>query len=415
MASSLPDSPSLDKLRSEARRLQRLVRSGDAEAVALLSEWHPRPDRTTTESLPLHDAQLAVARRCGFAGWPALVSYVETARPLSRDPARVVEERLDPADAFCFLACLRYDEQDEPPRWARAAALLADQPELVGGSIWVAATAADPDAVRRHLDRDPSLARKPGGPQRWEPLLHLCYSRAPLGRGGDEVLATARALLDAGADPDAGYLWRGLATPFTALTGAFGEGEQGPGRQPRHPDDIALATLLLERGAEANDGQTLYNRMFTPGTEHLELLFRFGLGAPDRGPWRRRLGDAMETPAELLDRQVAWAAEHGFTDRLELFARHGIDVSGVAVRDPTRLPDDVNLKIDGRTPLHDAAWDGDLSRIEVLLAAGADPTVTDDTYGGRPLDWAEHAYQVEAVALLRRHTPEPPSTTQPPA
>lgn len=405
MASSLPDSPSLDKLRSQARRLQRSARAADPEALAFLAAWHPRPDLTDFAALRLHDAQLAVARRCGFAGWPALVAYVETARPLSRDPAQVVEDGLGPADAFCFLGCLRYDEQDEPPRWDRAAALLGERPDLVATSICAAAAAADPDAVRRHLDRVPSLARSAGGPHRWEPLLYLCYSRVALDRSRTEVLETARLLLDAGADPDAGYLWRGLATPFTAVTGAFGEGEQGPGRQPRHPHDVALATLLLERGAAANDGQSLYNRMFTPGTEHLEVLFHFGLGGPDRGPWRRRLGDAMETPAELLDRQVRWAAEHGFTDRLELLARHGIDVSGVDVRDPTRLPDDVNAKVEGRTPLHDAAWDGDLSRIEALLAAGADPTITDDVHGGTAADWAEYAYREEAAAVLRRHTP----------
>jgi hypothetical protein len=410
MASSLPDSPSLARLRRDARRLQRGVRARDPEALALFHAWHPHPPRTTPEGLSLHDAQLALARRYGFPGWPAMVAYVETAASLSRDPSAVDDDDLDPADAFCALACLRYDERDEPPRRARAAALLADRPELVGASVWAAAAAADADAVRRHLTRDPRLARSRGGPHRWEPLLYLCYSRVPLGRGRDEVLAAARMLLDAGADPDAGFLWRGLATPFTALTGAFGEGEQGPRRQPRHPDDVALATLLLERGAEANDGQTLYNRMFTPGVEHLELLFRFGLGGPDRGPWRRRLGEAMESPGEMLERQVRWAARHGLTDRLELLARHGVDVSGHDVHDPRAIPDDVDALVEGRTALHDAAWAGDLDRIRALLAAGADPAVVDETFGGRPLDWAEHAYQDQAADLLRRHTPERPGS-----
>jgi hypothetical protein len=406
MASSLPDSPSLDRLRRHARRLQRGVRVAVPEALAFLDQWHPRSDATSFGALPLHDAQLAVARRFGFPGWPALLAYLETARELSRDPAAIREDDLDTTDAVCALGCLRYDEQDAPPRRDAAAALLADDPGLVDRSIWAAATAADPDAVRRHLGRDASLAHRAGGPQRWEPLLHLCYSRMALGRTGAEVLATAELLLDAGADPDAGFLWRGLATPFTALTGVFGEGEQGPRRQPRHPHDLALASLLLARGAEANDGQALYNRMFTPGTEHLEVLFRHGLGGPDRGPWRRRLGDAMETPAQMLDRQVRWAAEHGFRDRLELFARHGLDVTGIVVEDPSALPDDVNAEVDGRTPLHDAAWDGDLPRIRALLAAGADPALTDDTHGGRPLEWAQHAYQEEAVALLRELMPE---------
>jgi ankyrin repeat protein len=405
MASSLPDSPSLDKLRSEAKRLQRLARAGDDGARQFVSAWHPRPDRVDLALMPLHDAQLATARRYGFVGWPALVAYVDTARPLSTDPATVVEDALAPADAFCALACLQYDERDEPARRERAAAMLHDDPELPAASVWAAAAASDPSALRRHLADDPTLAGRKGGPYDWEPLLYLCYSRVPTSRRAEGAVEAARLLLAAGADPDAGFLWRGLATPFTALTGVFGEGEQGPHRQPRHPHDVLLAVLLLERGAEANDGQTLYNRMFTPGTEHLEVLFRFGLGGPDRGPWRRRLGDAMETPAEMLDRQVRWAAEHGFADRLELFARHGVDVSGVRLRDARALPDDVNAKTDGRTPLHEAAWDGDLERIEALLAAGADLTVTDDVHGGTPLDWAEHAYQEEAAALLRRHTP----------
>jgi len=337
MPSSLPDSPSVDKLREQARQLQRRVRAADPDALGFLTQWHPRPDRAAPDSLALHDAQLAVARRYGFAGWPALVGYVETAGALSRDPATVAEDALDPADLFCALGCLRYDERDEPPRRDRAAALLAGDPSLVHRSIWAAATAADPDAVRRHLDRDPSLGRRAGGPRRWEPLLYLCYSRVPTGR------------------------------------------------------DV---------------GEALYNRMFTPGVEHLELLFRHGLGGPDRGPWRRRLGDAMESPAELLDRQLHWAAEHGFTDRLELLARHGVDVSGVEVCDRSALPDDVNAKVGGRTALHDAAWGGDLERIGALLAAGADPGIADDAHGGRPLEWAEHAYQEEAAALLRRHTPD---------
>jgi hypothetical protein len=405
MASRLPDSPSLDRLRRDARTLQRAVRSGEPDALAFLDACHPRPSGTEPATLTLADAQLACARRYGFPGWPALVSYVETARGLSTDPAAVHEEALAPPDAFCALACLQYDERDAPPRRARAETMLADAPTLVRDSIWAAAAASDPVAVRAHLAADPGSARRRGGPYAWEPLLYLCYSRVPRQGSAEDAVDAAVALLDAGADPDAGFLWRGLATPFTALTGVFGEGEQGPHRQPRHPHDSLLAVLLLERGAEANDGQTLYNRMFTPGTEHLEILFRFGLGGPDRGPWRRRLGDALERPDEMLDRQVRWAAEHGFADRIDLFARNGVDVSGVRLRDPRALPDDPSAKTDGRTPLHEAAWDGDLERIVALLAAGADPTVTDDVHGGTPADWAEHAYQEEAAALLRRHTP----------
>jgi len=190
--------------------------------------------------------------------------------------------------------------------------------------VWAAAAAADPEAVSRSLRQDRSGANALGGPFGWPALLYLCYGRAPRNRGEDDVIGCATALLDSGADPDAGYLWRGLATPFTALTGVFGEGEQGPRRQPRHPYAPALATLLLDRGAHPVDQQTLYNRMFQADDSHLHLLFDRGLATAGASPWERRLGEAMETRTQMWQRQLDWAAGHGFGARLELLARHGV-------------------------------------------------------------------------------------------
>jgi ankyrin repeat protein len=76
-------------------------------------------------------------------------------------------------------------------------------------------------------------------------------------------------------------------------------------------------------------------------------------------------------------------------------------VSGVAVV-LASVPDDPNGRDDeGATPLHHAAWDGDLDLIRRLLDAGADTTVTDVRFGATPLGWAEHAYQLEAAEMLR--------------
>lgn len=171
------------------------------------------------------------------------------------DPGSVDEDALEPADRFCSEASLRYDATDAPPRRQAAADLLSADPSLVQRHIWAAASAADPAALARHLADRPGSADAGGGPFGWVPLLYLCYSRAPLQRGQDETLAAATLLLDAGADPNAGFLWGGLTPPFTALTGVFGEGEQGPRRQPRHPFAPALATLLLARGAHPVDQQ----------------------------------------------------------------------------------------------------------------------------------------------------------------
>jgi len=385
MASRLPSNPSIDHLRAEARKLQ-------------------RADRT-----PLHQAQFAVARDYGFSSWPRLVHYLRDAAELSVDPGALDEDALDAADRFCSWASLRYNETDAPPRWDAAATLLTAEPDVVDRHIWAAASAADPAALARHLTSRPALANTGGGPFGWVPLMYLCYSRVPFCRTADEVTAAAILLLDAGADPNAGYLWCGLSTPFTVLTGVFGEGEQGPRRQPRHPFAPELASLLLTRGAHPADQQTLYNRMFRADDSHLELLFEHGLADAGPSPWELRLGEAMESRDEMWRRQVDWAAEHGFTGRLDLLARHGIDVAGVDVVAPV-FPDDPNaLDDEGATALHQAAWAGDLELIRRLLDAGADTTMTDRRFGSTPLAWAEHAYQTEAADLLRRHVIRPPS------
>ena len=143
---------------------------------------------------------------------------------------------------------------------------------------------ADAEQVRRCSRSQPDRARVDGGPYVAAavlPRVHASRSQADA-----RQCSTLRPLARNGADPNAGYLWHGLPTPFTVLTGVFGEGEAGPRRQPRHPHAPLLARLLLEAGADPNDGQALYNRMFGPDNDHLELLFEFGLGTGDGGPWR---------------------------------------------------------------------------------------------------------------------------------
>lgn len=320
---------------------------------------------------------------------------------LTVDPCAVDETALAPADLFCSLASLRYGPSDAPPRWRAAADLLAQDPGIVDGSVWAAATAGDTDALAAHLRADPSLATTAGGPFGWHPLTYLCYSRVPLPGAQENALEAVALVLDAGADPNTGFLHSGLPTPFTALTGVFGEGEQGAGRQPRHPRSEELATLLLERGAHPADQQTLYNRMFRPDDSHLELLFAHGLADAGPSPWETRVGAETENRAQVWRRQVDWAAQHGFAARIALLAEHSIDVAGVTVAIPT-VPDDPNARDGaGATPLHHAAWAGDVDLIRTLLDAGADRTVVDLQYGSTPREWAEHAYQPEAERLLR--------------
>lgn len=413
MALSLPNNPDLERFRRDARRLHRGVRSADEHALELVVKHHSEGAAAELSGFTLSDAQLVVARSYGFSSWPGLRHYLDIAEPLRRDPTKSPTSE-DPVDAYCDLACLQFSQADDPHRWLQARALLADNPELSARSVYAAATAGDRGAVAAHLAADPSLAHREGGPFRWSPLAYLVYSRVPQ----DDTVGTARLLLDHGADPDTGYLWQGLPPPFTALTGCFGEGEQGPGRSPRHPAGMPLARLLLERGAEPNDGQTLYNRMFNRDDGHLSLLFEYGLGTGDGGVWRHRLGDALESVEEMMGRQVRWARSHGFTDRLALLAEHGfvpkragsrgfrapsIHRAGsvAAVADVVGLGADVDEAQGGRTALHHFAWIGDVEMVQALVDAGANPDVVDATHGTTPLGWAEYGRQPATAALLR--------------
>ncbi|TQM64415.1 ankyrin repeat domain-containing protein [Humibacillus xanthopallidus] len=407
MALSLPGNPDLERFRRDARRLQRGARDGAPQALALVARHHPSP--AEGGSLTLAEAQLVLARSYGFGSWPRLRAYLRRSEGLRRDPAAFVEEPddsgADPleraARSVPALACLRYDGADEPMRWARAGELLERHPGLPEHDVFVAATVGDLEILRRHFDDDPRAATRSGGPFDWPPILYLAYSRVPQG----DAVGSARLLLDGGADPDSGYLWQGLPTPFTVLTGIFGEGESGPGRQPRHPAWHELALLLLERGADPNDRQALYNRMFGRDDSHLELLLDHGLGRPAGEVWAHRLGVAAESLEEMMTRQLDWAASHGFARRTALLAAHGFTLDTLDTLDTLRpavphAADSPHLD-DGRTALHQAALLGDLDLIRELLEAGADPAVVDAVHGTTPAGWAQWGRNVEAERLLR--------------
>ncbi|MBN9112752.1 MAG: ankyrin repeat domain-containing protein [Pseudonocardia sp.] len=319
----LPQDPDLGQLRRRARELSRAARAGDARALELVASW--APDRAGGD-VPLNLAQLVLARRHGFDGWPPLVRHVETVLRLTWvPPTGDAPAGTDPVDDFLSLACLRYDG-DDPAHARAAAALLTAHPEIGSASVHAAAATADVDALRRLAG--PGTADAEGGPNRWPPLMYLAYARHDPHIDVAAVVEAATVLLDHGADPDAGRLWHGLPSPFTVLTGVFGEGEGGPVAQPRHPAEQPLARLLLERGADPNDAQTLYNRMFGADDSHLELLFAHGLGRADGGVWQQRLGHTLSTPARMLADQLDWAVLHGLTARVQLLARNGVAIRG---------------------------------------------------------------------------------------
>jgi ankyrin repeat protein len=60
--------------------------------------------------------------------------------------------------------------------------------------------------------------------------------------------------------------------------------------------------------------------------------------------------------------------------------------------------------------LHQAAYDGDVELVALLLELGADPARRDHSFNATPLGWAEHNHQQAAVELLRSgHAPPTPT------
>lgn len=403
----LPDRPHLDSFRRQARALLRALRAGEPTALARLADHHPGAAPADTSGHKLSAAQLVVAREYGFASWPRLVRYLGTVAEHGWETRLGAAPSADPSAEFCRLACLTYSREDGPARWDRARRLLVSHPGLTTADIWAAAAAARPDDVGRLLAKAPGRVAERGGPFRWRPLYYLVYSRFDPTVSAERVLTVARQLLDAGADPNEGYLFDALPSPFTLLTGVFGNGELGRRRQPPHPHWRPLGRLLLDAGADPNDAQTLYNRMFDPDDSHLELLFEYGLGADAGGPWRMRIGQ-LATPEKMLRVQLRWAVEHHQPARMRLLVEHGVDFRSPFEGDgPAWSPGD------GRTPVELAQLNGDTEIADYLLANGAAAVDPDPVHelvaaafladrAALELVRAEHP---DAVARARRDRP----------
>ena len=411
----LPNDPSFEQLRNQAKTLQRFVRAGVPQALEMVREFHPRlsdisADTPAATGFSRADAQLVTARRHGFPSWPRLRAYLEVVERYSRAPHRTAEggtRGQARADEFLLLASLTHGG-DDPDRWRRATELLAAHPGLTRASLHAAAAAGDVAAVRDWLDRDKTAASREGGPHRWEPLLYLAFSAVDDRATGRSHLETARLLLDAGADPAAGYLWEGLCPPYTALTGALTSG---------HSEPIALARLLLERGADANDSQALYELGGTDDTDVFELLFEFGLGTGDGGVWQARLAPFHPSPAQMVEEELIKAAACGWPRRARLILSHPVDPAGLGDRHPIHegrtaweqamiygheLGFDPNATFGPhrQAALHGAALRGNLAMVKYLIEHGADPGIEDCSFHATAAGWADHFGHQDVAAYL---------------
>jgi ankyrin repeat protein len=200
---------------------------------------------------------------------------------------------------------------------------------------------ADEATVRAFLAQDPASAISKGGPLGWDALTYLCFSRyLRLDHArSNAFVRTARALLDAGASANTGWIEMiGHLNPRLVLEAAI----YGAAGVAQHAE---LTRLLLERGADPNDEETAYHVIETRDNMVLKILLESG----------KLNARSLNT---LLLRKCDWHDREG----VRLVLEHGADPNGVSGW--------------GRAALHQAVRrDNVLPTIELLLDYGADPAL----------------------------------------
>ncbi len=251
-------------------------------------------------------------------------------------------------------------------------------------------------------------------------LLHHVAGNPIRGELPDPVVEVARALLEAGADPNAGC-GGGPNQPTTAggtVLGLVVTGAQAHIQGYTEP----LIDLLLDHGAELDRSQgmfgTLYHTVEHQGQREVarmlydrgveaDLPTAAGLGRLDlvrsffeddgslvEGAdriWRDAPGDGTPgTREDVLADALLAACVNGWPEVVVELLGRGAPIDAVRKWGPFPV-----------TPLHGAAWAGWPDLVTLLLERGADATVREPTYGGTPLGWAQHVDRPECVAVLQ--------------
>jgi ankyrin repeat protein len=404
--------PSLDDLHREAKQLERAHRRGDEDAIARVAPWRPDARKALKDA----GAQLVVAREHGFTSWAKLREWVErnpgeyafrtdmeyyegrasgllaSAQDGTPSAAAAFEAEgaaLDEAGARTVVA-----RRHGFPSWSSLGRHVRalDESGDPFRRAYVALEARDLDALRDVLARFPELARASG-----------TNGNALINMASDA--ATVELLLDAGAD--------------VAHPNAHG---WTPLHQAAYGDHVALARLLLDRGAPADasargaGGTPLVVALFWGHRAVIDVLLEAGRhpdnlrvaagtgdvariaelvpspGAPTeaagalRGFYRPHGGFPAWRPTddgqEILDEALSWAARADRVEAIDLLVSLGAHLAADVYRG---------------TALTWAAAVGRVAAIERLVALGADVDQR-ATFGGSDHGAGVSALQIAAQA-----------------
>ncbi len=445
MSRQLPPRPSIEQFRKQAKSLLKRQRAADAEALTRIRESHPRWRKLSEQQLAalpftLADAQLVIASEYGFASWSKLQSHVKTLEAASATAETVASLR-DAAGKGDF---------------ARLNALLDVHPELIderGGegvrtALHQAVFGNSEAAVKLLLERGANPNIRCEGDNAYPLHFAVEKNRVPIIRllvehGADTVgegdyhelgvIGWATAWEHFQPDPaTVAYLLAHGARHNIFSAVAMGDVETIRGLIARRSEDLerrmngsrmrcmpmhlavihrqpAALRALLELGANLESRD---EAGFTP-LDHAALIgasdmvsILIDAGAELRLPAAAALGRHADI-ARLLHRDpgalkpegrwsrlIIRASEYGSGDMIETLLCNGASVN---IRDNPRTSIDSTA---GYTPLHAAAFSGNLKVIPVLLRHGADVRAREEKYHGTPAGWADYAGHKEGRDLI---------------
>jgi ankyrin repeat protein len=439
MAADLPPATSLDRLRKRAKQWLKALRAGDADARTRFNRTHPRPPADPG----LRDVQHALARELGFARWTQLkAALIDRARARASE-ASPLTSLLDAAGRG-DLDRLRQLLDSHPE-------LLDQRGELPGHTGKRTALhfgVAHVEVVRLLLERgaDPNI--RDDGDNAMP--LHFAAEKQDL-----EVI---RLLIEHGADPIGDgtmheldvlgwatawdfvsprpeiveYLLAHGARYSMASAVALGAvnairdiARRAPAelnramdatnhrRRPLHLAVVkkqqgALAALLeLHADVDQRDragltpldqaalaGEEMFAQMLIERGARVDLLSAIALGRTNDIERLLAEDPGCLAPGGRWSSLIVRAAERAPVHVLETLLRLGASVN---------TADDPATAVDGTiglTPLHVAAFRGNVDAVRVLLAHGANPQLREQKYGGTAVGWAAFAGRRAALDLL---------------
>ncbi len=269
------------------------------------------------------------------------------------------------SDQFIVAACVPRDDH-AAGTLEGAEAIRAAHPRPAEDDIYAAVILGDFAEVERLLRGDVRRATAAGGPYGSDPLTYLCFSRYLRLRPSNGFVRVARALLDAGADPNTGFfeLAHQPEPVFeSALYGAAGVAHHGE-----------LTRLLLARGADPNlGGEVAYHAPEGFDAEAMRAVVESG----------RLSAVGMTT---MLHRKLDWTDLGGVRWLLE----HGADPNALSAWGDRALH-------------HSLARDNAVLLLEALLDFRADPTLPAPRADDRTaVALAARVGRADALELFRR-------------